>query len=275
MDSIKSNFVIFSQARTGSSTLCNNLNNQKDIICMREIFNKKWSESLGPQTRKQFKKYFGNNYIGILREIRRKNFAEFLILISEISNKPVFGYKIMAKHTSFFKNKEIYLNFLKNNKSKIILLTRNNLFLKYVSHQTAKKIGFDERIQSKKYKAVHQLNPIKINYYEYKEYLNQENSFLRQRKKDISSYNLPYIHIKYEDFVAEKYLESMAKIYELLNLDFKDFKDFRESDGTILNYKKINVYKIENKIINYAEFKKAAEKNNDIETLNFLKEEGV
>ena len=243
---------------------------------MREIFNKKWSESLGPQTRKQFKKYFGNNYIGILREIRRKNFAEFLILISEISNKPVFGYKIMAKHTSFFKNKEIYLNFLKNNKSKIILLTRDNLFLKYISYQTAKKIGtFSSCIDQPKKNITYQLNPIQIDYYQYKKYLNQENFLLQERKKDILSYNLPYIHIKYEDLFEKKYLESMAKIYELLNLDFKDFKDFRESDGTILNYKKINVYKIENKIINYAEFKKAAEKNNDIETLNFLKEEGV
>ena len=273
MDSIKSNFVIFSQARTGSSTLCNNLNNQKDITCMREVFNKKWGESLGPQTKKQFKKHFGNNYIGILTEIRRKNFAEFLILMSNISNKPVFGYKIMAKHTSFFKNKELYLNYLKNNKSKIILLTRDNLFLKYVSHQTAQKIGFDERTQSKKYKAVHQLNPIKINYYAYKEYLNQENSILRERKEDILSYDLPHIHIKYEDFVGEKYLESIARIYKLLNLDFKDFKDLREPNGIIAGFEKINVYNIKDKIINYEAFKKQAEDNNDIETLNFLKEE--
>jgi len=271
MDSIKSNFVIFSQPRTGSSTLCKNLNSQKDIMCMREIFNKKWDQSLGPQAKKQFKKYFGNNYIGILREIRRKNFTEFLMLMSEISNKPVFGYKIMAQHTEFFKNKEHYLNYLKNNKSKIILLTRDNSLLKYISHRTSKEIGaFSSCTNHPKQKIIYQLNPIQIDYYQYKEYLNQENFLLQERKKDILSYNLPYIHIKYEDLFEKKYLESMAKIYELLNLDFKNFKNFRESDGTILNYKKINVYKIENKIINYAEFKKAAKKNNDIETLNFL-----
>ena len=274
MDSIKSNFVIFSQARTGSSTLCNNLNNQKDITCMREVFNKKWGESLGPQTKKQFKKHFGNNYIGILTEIRRKNFAEFLILMSNISNKPVFGYKIMAKHTSFFKNKELYLNYLKNNKSKIILLTRDNLFLKYVSYQTAKEIGtFSSCANAPKQKIIYQLNPIQINYNQYKKYLNQENYFLQERKENISSYNLPHIHIKYEDLFEKKYLESMARIYEFLNLDFKHFKDFRESDGTILTYKKINVYNIKDKIINYEAFKKQAEDNNDIETLNFLKEE--
>ena len=269
---MRSNFVIFSQSRSGSTLLCANLNYQKDIVCMNEIFRQNWFQSKGGKD--QLREFFMGINSNFMENIRRKNFAEFLILMSEISNKPVFGYKITAPQAyRVATSKEIYLNFLKNNKSKIILLTRNNLFLKYVSHQTAKKIGFDERIQSKKYKAVHQLNPIKINYYEYKEYLNQENSFLRQRKKDISSYNLPYIHIKYEDFVAEKYLESMAKIYELLNLDFKDFKDLRESDGIIAGFEKINVYNTKDKIINYEEFKKAAEDNNDIETLNFLKEQ--
>lgn len=273
MHSIKSNFVIFSQPRSGSSVLCNNLNHQKDIICMREIFNKNWSKSLGPQTKKEFKKYFGNNYISILTEIRRKNFAELLILMSEISNKPVFGYKIMPKQISFFKNKEVYLNYLKNNKSKIILLTRRNSLLRYISLKTARNLGqlFSSSIFTPQQKIIYQLNPIHIKYNEYKEYVNEENSFLQERKEDILSYNLPYIHIKYEDLFEKKYLESMARIYELLNLDFKDFKDFREPDGTILTYKKINVYNIKDKIINYEDFKKRAQDNNDIETLNFLK----
>ena len=238
---------------------------------MNEIFRENWFQSKGGKD--QLQEFFIGINSNFMEDIRRKNFAEFLILMSNISNKPVFGYKIMAKHTSFFKNKELYLNYLKNNKSKIILLTRDNLFLKYVSHQTAQKIGFDERTQSKKYKAVHQLNPIKINYYAYKEYLNQENSILRERKEDILSYDLPHIHIKYEDFVGEKYLESIARIYKLLNLDFKDFKDLREPNGIIAGFEKINVYNTKDKIINYEEFKKAAEDNNDIETLNFLKEQ--
>ena len=287
---MKSNFVIFAQPRSGSTVFCQNLNDQKDIICMKEIFGQNWP--LGIDNKEELQKFFAGINLNILTSMKYKNFEEFLKLMSEASNKPVFGYKIMpeqagykisglsgrylskeAEQASFFKNKEIYLNYLKNNKSKIILLTRDNLLLKYVSHQTAKKIGFDERIQSKKYKAVHQLNPIKINYYEYKEYLNQENSFLRQRKKDILSYNLPHIHIKYEDFVGEKYLESIARIYELLNLNFKDFKDLREPNGIIAGFEKINVYNIKDKVINYKAFKKAAEDNNDIETLNFLKEQ--
>jgi hypothetical protein len=57
----------------------------------------------------------------------------------------------------------------------------------------------------------------------------------------------------------------------LLNLNFKCFEDIRRIDGIIAGHKKINVYKIEDKILNYQQFKKAAEDNNDTETLNFLK----
>jgi hypothetical protein len=81
---------------------------------------------------------------------------------------------------------------------------------------------------------------------------------------------LPYIHIKYEDLVGKKYLECMSQIFGLLNLDFQKFIDFKKLDGTIANHKKINVYSLKDKIINYVEFKKIVENNNDTETLNFL-----
>jgi len=266
---MKSNFVVFSQSRSGSSLFCENLNYQKDIICMKEIFRENWFQRRDGKD--QLREFFIDINSNFMEDIKRKNFEEFLILMSEVSNKPIFGYKITAPQSyRVAPSKEIYLNYLKNNKSKIILLTRDNLLLKYISHQTAHKIGFDSRIQSDKYKAIHQLNPIKINYYKYKEYLNQENSFLRERKEDILSYNLAHIHIKYEDFVGEKYLESMVRIYEFLNLDFKDFKDLREPNGIIAGFEKINVYSIRDKVINYEAFKKLAQDNNDIETLKFL-----
>ena len=280
MERIKSNFVIFSQPRSGSSVLCSNLNYQKDIACMREIIKQRnslrtgFGIRLGPEERKHFRKLFGDDYIRILLRISYKNFEEYLILLSEISNKPLFGYKIMPKQISFFENKEIYLNYLKNNKSKIILLTRHNSLLTYISLKTARDLGqlFSSSIFAPQQKIIYQLNPIQINYNEYKKYVNQENFNLEERKKDILLYNLPHIHIKYEDLFEGKYLESMAIIYEFLNLDFKRFEDVRQTDGIIAGHKKINVYPIRDKVINYEEFKKAAEDKNDIETLNFLKE---
>jgi len=277
MERMKSNFVIFSQPRSGSSVLCSNLNHQKDIACMREIIKQNLCNRqylLGAEGKLHFRKLFGVNYIRDLSNIRDKNFEEFLKLMSEISNKPVFGYKIMPKQISFFKNKEIYLNHLKNNKSKIILLTRRNSLLRYVSLETARSVqSFSSSIFQPRREITYQLNPMIIHYYKYKEYVNRENFNLEEREKDILLYELPHIHIKYEDFVGEKYLESMARIYELLNLDFKRFEDVRRTDGIIVGHKKINVYKFQDKIINYEEFKKDAENNNDIETLNFLKEQ--
>jgi hypothetical protein len=285
---MKSNFVIFAQPRSGSTVFCQNLNDQKDIICMKEIFGQNWP--LGIDNKEELQKFFAGINLNILTSMKYKNFEEFLKLMSEASNKPVFGYKIMpeqagykisglsgrylskeAEQASFFKNKEIYLNYLKNNKSKIILLTRDNLLLKYISHQTARKIeGFSGSIKSSKYNIIHQLNPIIINYNRYKQYENKQNFELQERKKDVLLYKLPHIHIKYEDLFGKRYLESMAKVYQLLNLDFKAFKDLREPNGIVSGFKKINVYSIKDKIINYEEFKKTAEDNNDIETLKFL-----
>jgi hypothetical protein len=88
--------------------------------------------------------------------------------------------------------------------------------------------------------------------------------------RDINLYKLSYVHIKYEDLVGEKYLESMAKVYQLLNLDFKCFEDLSGPSGIVSGFKKINIYNMKDKMINYEEFKKAAEDQNDIETLNFL-----
>jgi hypothetical protein len=104
MERMKSNFVIFSQPRSGSSVLCSNLNHQKDIACMREIIKQNLCNRqylLGAEGKLHFRKLIGVNYIRDLSNIRDKNFEEFLKLMSEISNKPVFGYKIMPKQISF------------------------------------------------------------------------------------------------------------------------------------------------------------------------------
>jgi hypothetical protein len=238
------------------------MNKQKKIACERELFKPHY-------THEKIKNFLGNDPKKWVN-IKNENLEEYLMLMSNISNKPIFGYKILFEHFKFFKDKQIYLNYLKNNKSKIILLTRDNLLLKYISHRTSKAIKNYSSIFVPQNNIVYQLNPIEINYYKYKEYAEQQKKFLQERIDDINLYKLPCAHIKYEDFVGEKYLESMAKIYQLLNLRFKTFKDLREPNGIVLGFKKINIYNMKDKMINYEKFKKEAEDNNDIETLNFL-----
>jgi LPS sulfotransferase NodH len=268
MDILKSNFIILGQMRSGSSLLCKILNKQKDIVCLRELFNKNYTY----EKNQQIKNFLGDDPKQWIN-IKNQNLEEYLKLMSNISHKPIFGYKIFSEHFLYFKNKEIYLNFLKNNKSKIILLTRDNLLLKYISHVTGKNIKiYSSSINNPQVEIIYQLNPIQINYNKYKKYVNKENLQLEERKKDILLYELPYIHIKYEDLVGKKYSECMAQIFGFLNLDFHKFIDLKLPDGTIGNHKKINIYKLKDKILNYSEFKKIAEANKDTITLNFLKE---
>lgn len=272
---MKSNFVIFSEPRMASGALTSALNYQKDIFCSKEIFrdkdlgikilnklnqNSKIENLLGPDPLKWEKN-------------RNQKFKDFLNLLSELSDKKVFGYKFFEKHFKSFTNHEDYLNFLKENNTKIIILERKNVLLQYISLLTARSTEvFSSKINNEKSEKIFRLNPIRIDYKEYIKY-NKNNKILYKRKfKDVQDYGLEHIHIVYEDFVGEEAIECFKKIFNLLDLNFQDFIDPR-NDSLIVNHKKINIYKIEDKIINYTEFKKAAEDNNDIETLNFLKEE--
>jgi hypothetical protein len=272
---MKSNFVIFSEPRTASGALTSALNYQKDIFCSKEIFR---DEDLGI---KILNKLNQNNKIENLlgpdplkwEKNRNQKFKDFLNLLSELSDKKVFGYKFFEKHFKSFTNHKDYLNFLKENNTKIIILERKNVLLQYISFLTARSIGvFSSKINNEQSEKIFQLNPIEIDYKKYIEYNKKNKTAYENKFKAVQDYNLEHIHIIYEDFVGDKALQCFKKIFNLLDLNFQDFIDPR-NDSSMVNHKKINIYKIGDKIINYTEFKKAAEDNNDAETLDFLKEE--
>ena len=269
---MKSNFVIFAHPRTGSGALTSALNEQKDISCSKEIFKNNIFDA----------KYITimANFLGEDRSMwqknRSENFKDFLNELSEKSNKKIFGYKFFPRHFKSFPNNEIYLNYLKENNTKIIILERKNILLQYISVSTARLINnYTTSVKNKTSKEVFKLNPIKIDYDKYIKYNKIIKRERNEQIKVVGDYNLQYVHITYEDFTGEKFTESFEKIFHLLNLNFKDFIDVRynvRKNGDIGNHRKINVYKLQDKILNYTEFKKAAEDNNDTETLNFLKE---
>jgi hypothetical protein len=267
---MKSNFVIFASHRTGSGALTSALNAQKDIFCLKEIFK---SNILDVKYIKiNMKDFLGEDH-SMWQKNRNENFKDFLNKLSEKSDKKIFGYKFFPKHFKAFPNNEIYLNYLKENNTKIIILERKNILLKYISLLTARSIGiFTNRTRHPKSKKVYKLNPVEIDYDEYIKYNKKIKRHLKYNLKVIKDYNLQYIHITYEDFFGEKFIECFKKIFNLLDLNFQNFIDVRKN-GDVGNHKKINIYKTQDKILNYAEFKKAAEENNDVETLNFLKEQ--
>jgi len=271
---MKLNFVIFSEPRTGSGALTSALDCQKDIFCLKEVFINKNLKSKILNKLNQTSKI--ENLLGSdhskWEKIRDEKFKDFLELLASLSNKKIFGYKFFEKHFRSFLNQETYLKFLKETNSKIIILERNNILLQYISQLTAASIGcYSCSIKNKDFKKVFQLNPIKLDYDEYIKYNKKIKRQYDDKLKNVHNYSLEYIHIKYEDFVGEKFIENFKKIFNFLDLDFQDFFDPKDND-IIAYHKKINIYKIKDKIINYHNFVKCAEKNNDIETLNFLEE---
>jgi hypothetical protein len=270
---MKSNFVIFSESRTGSTALVSALNHQKNILCFEEIFKKNLYSKSSKKFKEKIEKFLGPDH-SKWEEKRDEKSTDFIDFLLKTSNKKIFGYKFFEKHFKSFKNQKSYLNFLKINNTKIIILERNNILLKYISGLTAESIDcYSSSVKHKNSQKIFQLNPIEINYDEYIKYYKMVKRQFKNKFKAIKDYNLQYIHITYEDFFGEKFIECFKKIFNFLDLDFQDFIDPRSQDGSIMiGHKKINLYKLENKIINYAEFKKTAENNNDIEALSFLRE---
>jgi len=270
---MKSNFVIFAEPRTASGALTSALNHQKDIFCLKEIFrDTHLKEKILDKLDLNFKikNLLGSDH-SKWEKNRDKKFKDFLELLASSSDKKIFGYKFFEKHFRSFLNEETYLNFLKETNSKIIILERSNILLQYISQLTAASIdSYSCTIKNKDSKRVFQLNPIEIDYKEYIKYNKKVKRQYKDKLKAAQDYGLEHINIKYEDFVGEKFIECFKKIFDLLDLNFNDFIDPRKNDGIIVNHKKVNIYKIEDKIINYTAFKKDAEDNEDVETLNFL-----
>ena len=276
---MKSNFVILAEPRTGSGALTAALNIQKDIYCLKELFKRGYVQDRVIKHSMRMLDV-NNNLQNLLgpdyskwEENRNKKFKDFLNIISNLSNKKIFGYKFFDKHFRAFPSRNVYLNFLKENNSKIIILQRKNILLRYISHMTAQSIKlYGCNINRKDYREkVFNLNPIKIDYDQYIKYNKKDKKLYFQKIKDAEDFNLKYIHIYYEDFTGKNFEESFKEIFNFLDLEFNNFINPRDGE-TIASHKKINIYKNKDKILNYTEFKEQAEKNNDIETLNFLKE---
>ena len=278
---MKSNFVVFAEPRTGSGVLTSVLNKQKDIWCSKELFMQEGMKVKLIDPLAMQKSVNIDNLLKFLSDnpdmwttIRDKNFKEYLKIFSDCVDKKIFGYKFFEKHFRSFLHRKYYLDFLKENDTKIIVLTRNNTLLQYISLRTARSLhqyGTQPNMLNKdKLITLYQLNPIHVDYKQYRKYRKELKQINQQKELDAMAWGLPAIHIKYEQFTGEQYNECFANIFSFLNLDFKDFVDVRKDSNTIAGHKKINIYKIEDKISNFTEFKQAAEENSDTETLQFL-----
>jgi len=182
----KSNFIILAGARTGSTLLKNILKGQKQISCFPELFN----ENRPSRIREKISIKVGcyKPLLNFLGEDESKwfekmnvDFKTYLNIWSNMSDKEIFGYKIFIGHIKKISNYEpntdtTYLNFLKKRNTKVIILERKNVLLRYISNITARSVGnYTSMINKTEIKEkVYKLNPVKIDYNLYVKY-NQKN----------------------------------------------------------------------------------------------------
>jgi LPS sulfotransferase NodH len=250
-------FVVIADQRSGSTFLQNSLSIQKDILCYSagilernfSNFGKTLDYKKDCKKRTDWRK--GNNGKLVVK-------LAHLVLSKVKGNKKLFGFKCHPHRVLTIPN---YFEFLSSKNAKIILLTRDNILLSFISRETSPIASLPKQENNKVFKS----NPINI---EYKKYIIYKSKTKQQQKNtlfNINKYNLPYIHITYEE-INENFDQCLNKIFDFLELNKDTIINCKGFVGTRCGHK------IEDKILNYQEFKKAAEDNNDIETLNFLRE---
>jgi hypothetical protein len=254
-------FVIIAERRSGSTFLTKALSMQKDILFYSLVGLGVEYSSFGKDHKKNREKrrnfHSGPNGTILVQSAHS-------ILLKNKKNKKFFGFK---GHPERLLDVPNFFQYLYEKNAKVIFLTRNNLLLRFVSARTAASIGSNSC--SSRNKKIFKLNPIKIGY---KSFVKNKNKVKEIEKKvllNINKYNIPYMHITYEE-ISENFNEYLKKIFNFLEINPDTMIDVTNENGEIASLKKINVYKLKDKILNYEKFKKKAEKNNDIETLNFL-----
>jgi LPS sulfotransferase NodH len=263
-------FVVIAEQRSGSTFLKNSLSIQKDIFCYSTANLEKKFSDFGQtfdyrKDRKNRANWRSGNNGKLIVKLAHS------ILLKNKGDKKLFGFKCHPHRVLTIPN---YFEFLSNKNAKIIFLTRDNILLRFISRETILQRTNDSRshyVKKQENNKVFKLNSVNI---EYKKYIKYKSKTEREKKNtlfNINKYNLPYIHITYEE-LSGNFDQCLNKIFDFLELDKGTIINCKGEDGTICGHKKINVYKLQDKILNYEEFKKAAQDNNDIETLNFLKE---
>ena len=257
-------FIVIADQRSGSTFLQNSLSIQKDIFCYStgklernfSNFGKTLDYKKDCKKRADWRK--GNNGKLVVK-------LAHLVLSKEKGDKKFFGFKCHPHRVLTIPN---YFEFLSSKNAKIIFLTRDNILLSFISRETTRQKTNNSRSHyatKQENNKVFKLNPINIEYNKYIKYKSKTKQQQKNKLLNINKYKLPYIHITYEE-INENFDRCLNKIFDFLELNKDTIINCKGFVGTRCGHK------IEDKILNYQEFKKAAEENNDIETLNFLRE---
>ena len=274
-------FIIVTTPRSGSQMLCEFLGSQKKIRCQYEILHPYKEKHLNLiafdrnnlEVQRKFKILLGEDADKFIGN-RNRNFIEYLKLWEEVIQSEYFGFKIFFSHHIGTNNKlppedhigiGNFLKYIKDNNIKIIHLTRDDIFLKYISHKTAGITkNYNSELESIKF------HSIGINVF-YEEFIDYKKDLLEEEKIVFNfclKNNIDYHHVTYENLTGKNYISFYKNIIKFLGEDPESLSDIR---GTPKQRKiKTNTLTLRQKVLNIDNFIKEAEIANDIELLKSI-----
>jgi LPS sulfotransferase NodH len=276
-------FIIITTARSGSQMLCEFLDNQLNIRCEFEI--------LQSQKEMKYRKFLvkGGASYGCLEshnkclEIlgddpskfvgnRNRKFIEYLKIWEDVVPCDFFGFKVFFEnHLGTHKlsqedaiSYEDFAKYIKDNDIKIIHLTRDNIFLKYISAITSQITGVHSSANSIS------INSISVEIL-YDSFIKFKDNFLEEKQNvfDFCLENeIDVHHVTYENLTGPQYVDYYKGILSFIGADPNLFIDIR---GTSMqNRIKTNIFPLRHKVSNLDQLIEEATKAGDIELLDII-----
>lgn len=182
-------FIIITDARHGSTTLCSYIHNLKNVTCAWEL--------LAPRTKTH--QPFGSC------ELNNEEIIQHIEDKLKVSN---YCFKVFHNHSNLYFLEKIYQKF----KPKIIFLTRklSDSYESYVKALTTGDWNTNRTTINSKYNGyTKELDEI----YSYKEYIYNISKFYQSNKELCLKLNLPQMNITFED-VCNKNFESLDLFFK-------------------------------------------------------------
>ena len=277
-------FIIITTARSGSQMLCEFLDKQVGIRCELELLQSQKEGKYVKLFAKGGKSSYGNleshlKCMEILGEDpskfvgnRNRRFVEFLNIWENVVPSEYFGFKIFfGNHLGTNKlpaedsiSYVDFANYIKDNDIKILHLTRENLFLKYISALTSQITGVHSSSSTS------QINSISVEV-SYKSLIKFQNNLIKE-KQDVSDFcsanGIDVHHVTYENLTGSSYTSYYKDILSFIGADPDLFVDIR--DTPMQNKRKTNIFTIRHKVSNLDQLIEEATKANDTELLDAI-----
>ena len=248
-------FLILCYARTGSNILNRFLHRQKDSQSLGELLNKKkqlsriylWErkDEFVTDTYTEINKIYGSYTKENWADFRYNNPELFLNWVRKYKSKNLIGFKFLFDHLLATKSNFNFIEFCLKNKTRIVILNRENKFLHYLSCQKVKESGVYMILKN---------NPqrkddikVTVNIEKYINWKNYNKHLYKTWENNFAYHNIPFIQTSYENIVGNNAFLEKSRAYK-----FVTNSDNVPEDKILINIKQ-NIYTLEHQIENFEE----------------------